>query len=78
MKSYTVHVSDPSGFDDSTEVVVNDGAQLGQAVHLALDELMARHRTPIMFPLFVDVHPTKAYAGNAWMFKELPLGSGSN
>lgn len=74
MKTYTVHVSDPSGFDDSVEVEANEDGELGAALHLALDELLARHRAPLMFPIFVDVHPARAYSQNSWMFK----GAGRN
>jgi hypothetical protein len=78
MKSFIVHLSDPSGVDDQAVVVVQDGMGLGQAVHVAIDELAERHGGQLAFPLFVDIHPVANYKEQAWMYKIQPQANASS
>lgn len=68
MKSFVVHVSDPTGFDEQTTVTVDDITQLGNLVKAALDEIMVHHKAPLAFPVFVDVHPARTFSPHAWMY----------
>ncbi len=74
MKSFVVHVSDPSGFDEQTTVTVDDVTQLGNLVKAALDEIMLHHASPLAFPVFVDVHPARNFSPHAWMYEQKTAG----
>jgi hypothetical protein len=69
MNSFTVHVSDPSGFDEQAVVSLEDVTQLGTMVKMALDEMMEKRTGPMSFPVFVDVHPSTTFSGHAWMYQ---------
>lgn len=68
MKSFIVHLSDPTGVDEQAVVVVQNEGTLGQAVHMAIDEIVERCGGSLSFPLFVDIHPAHAFKQHAWMY----------
>lgn len=72
MKSYVVHVSDPTGFDEQAVVTVNEGSTLGEAVHMMLDELAEKCGGKFSFPVFVDIHPSINFATQSWMYSVKP------
>lgn len=69
MNTFTVHVSDPTGFDEQAVVTVDDVTQLGDMVKMALDEMVGKRTDPLSFPVFVDVHPSTNFSAHAWMYQ---------
>ncbi len=56
MNRFIIHLTDSVGLDQriSVDVVENDG--IGQAAHLAIDDILSHRHRPVAFPLFLDIH----------------------
>jgi hypothetical protein len=65
MQDFVIHISDPRGIDERVAVrAVGDG-EVGRALQLALDDVLARHGGDFAFPLFIDIHPAEDFAAVA-------------
>lgn len=61
MQKLVVHITAPGIIDENVAVRIASLADLGRAVHAALDIVLSTQRAEFGYPLFIDIHPADEF-----------------
>lgn len=72
MQQLIVHITDPGKIDESVAVKIASGADLGRAVHAALEIVFSKRHRKVAYPLFIDIHPVDGFEHVEQLYKVTP------
>lgn len=67
MKNFVICITDADRVDRQIIVNADESVTLGQAAHLALDQVMKDVGAKMQFPIFLDIHPAEHFDRFAWL-----------